>query len=236
MKKLGNLFVATSLLGAAGTVTAGAEDDPVLIMGKLDQLEVRKTAGKDPIIAEGYVWIGQDLNKLWINFDAEKVGAEVEELETQVLYSRAVAPFWDFQAGWRRDHRPQDEKRDWLVLGFNGVAPYLFEVNAQLFFSENSRAAARLSAEYEVLITQNLVLIPEFNINAYSKSDPARGLGSGLSDLSLGVRLAYHLSREFAPYVGVNWDKRFGGTADYARSADHPVQDAQLVMGIRAWF
>jgi len=236
MKKLSKLLVAASLLGAAGQAAAMGEDDPLLFMAKLDQLEVRKTDGKDPIVAEGHVWIGKDLDKFWFKFDAEKVGAELEELETQALYSRAVAPFWDLQIGWRRDHKPEDEKRDWLAIGFNGVAPYWFEVDAQLFLGENGRAAARLSAEYELMFTQKLALIPEFEVNAYSKADDALGLGSGLSDLSLGLRLAYHVTREFAPYIGVNWDRKFGGTADHARADGEPVQDSQLVLGIRAWF
>ena len=236
MKKLQHLFMAASLLGATGHAAAMGNDDPVLFMAKLDQLEVRRTDGKDPIVADGYVWIGKDLHKLWIKFDAEKVGAELEELETQFLYSRAVAPFWDFQVGWRRDHKPADQKRDWLAIGFNGIAPYLFDVDAQLFLGENGRAAARLNAEYELMFTQKLVLVPEFEINAYSKADPARGLGSGLSDMSLGLRLAYHLKREFAPYVGVNWDRKFGGTADYAKAGGDPSSDTQLVLGISAWF
>jgi len=236
MKKLNTLFMATFLLGAASQAAAMGEDDPVLFMAKLDQLEVRKADGKDPIVAEGHIWIGKDLNKFWFKFDVEKVGAELEELETQALYSRAIAPFWDLQVGWRRDHKPADETRDWLAIGFNGVAPYWFEVDAQLFLGENGRAGARLNAEYELMFTQKLVLIPELEVNAYSKADDARGLGSGLSDLSLGLRLAYHLKREFAPYVGVNWDRKFGGTADYARAGGDPSSDTQLVLGISAWF
>jgi copper resistance protein B len=236
MKKLFNLCMAATLLGATGNAAAMESDDPILTMVKIDQLELRKTAGTDPIVLDGYAWVGKDLDKLWIKFDAEKVGAELEELETQFLYSHAVAPFWDFQVGWRRDNKPASETRDWLAVGFNGVAPYLFDVDAQLFIGENGRAAARFNAEYELMFTQKLVLVPEFEVNAYSKSDPARGLGSGLSDTSLGLRLAYHIKREFAPYVGVNWDRKYGGTADYARATGEPRSDTQWVLGISAWF
>jgi len=236
MRKLLQSLLAVALCGTATTASAMKDDDPVLLMAKLDQLEVRRTDGKDPIVAEGHVWLGKDLNKLWLKFDAEKVGAELEELETQLLYSRAVAPYWDVQVGWRRDHKPADQTRDWLAVGLNGVAPYFFEVDAQLFFGEDSRAAARLKAEYELMFTQKLVLIPEGEVNLYSKSDPARGLGSGLSDLNLGLRLNYYIRREFAPYVGVNWDRKFGDSADFARADGAPVKDSQLVLGVRAWF
>lgn len=236
MKKLLNLFMAATLLGAAGNTWAMKEDDPLLWMLKLDELEVRDTDGSDPIVADGYFWVGRDLDKLWVKFEAEKVGAEVEELETQLLYSRAVAPYWDVQLGWRRDHKPADAQRDWLALGFNGIAPYWFEVDAQLFVGENGRGAARLSAEYELMFTQRLVLIPELEANAYTDADPAIGVGSGLADVSLGLRLAYHLKREFAPYIGVNWGRKFGATADLARDEGERVEDTQLVLGIRAWF
>lgn len=236
MKPIKTLLLAAPLLAGAHSACAMTDDDPLVFMAKLDQLEVRKADGKDPIVAEGHAWLGHDLNKLWFKFDAEKVGAELEELETQLLYSRAIAPYWDLQVGWRRDHKPSDEKRDWLAVGINGVAPYFFEVDAQLFFGENGRAAARLKGEYELLFTQKLVLIPEIQANAYTDNDPAIGIGSGLSDVSAGLRLAYHLRREFAPYVGVNWSRKFGQTADFARDEGASVQDTQLVLGVRAWF
>ncbi len=236
MKKLNKTLLAVSVAAATSQVQAGAPDDPVLIMGKLDQLEVRKTGGTDPIVAEGFLWIGKDLNKFWLNVDAEKVGSKVEELETQALYSRGIATYWDFQVGWRRDHKPAKETRDWLVVGFNGLAPYFFDVDAQLFLGENGRGAARLSAEYEMLFTQRLRLIPEFTVNAYTRNDPAVGKGSGLSDLNLGLRLAYQVKREFEPYVGVNWNRKFGKTADYARDEGAAAQNTQLVLGVRAWF
>lgn len=235
MKKLLNLFMAFSLLGAATSASAMKEDDPLLMMFKLDQLEQRN-GDEDPLVAEGYFWIGRDLDKLWVNFDAERLDGSWEELNTQLLYSHAVAPFWDVQVGWGRDHRPSDQTRDWLVLGLNGVAPYQFEVDAQLMVGENGRTAASLSAEYELMFTQKLVLIPEAEMKLFGQDDDARGIGSGLSSASLGLRLAYELRREFAPYVGVNWSRKFGGTADHARDDGEPVQDTQWVIGVRAWF
>jgi copper resistance protein B len=235
MKKLFNLFMAVALLAIAHTTRAAANDDPLLMMFKLEQLEQRN-GKEDPLVAEGYLWVGRDLHKLWLNFDLERVNGELEELGTQLLYSRAVAPFWDVQIGWGRDHKPSTETRDWLVLGFNGVAPYQFEVDAQLMVGDSGRTAASLSAEYELMFTQKLVLIPEAEMKLFGKDDAARGIGSGLSSASLGLRLAYEIRREFAPYVGVNWSRKFGGTADHARDEGEPVQDTQFVAGIRAWF
>jgi copper resistance protein B len=235
MKQLTKLLMAAPLLLAATTASAMTSDDPVLAMLKLDQLELRN-GKQDPLVAEGYFWVGRDLDKLWVNFDAERLNGNWEEVNTQLLYSHAIAPYWDVQAGWSRDHRPSDQTRDWLVLGLSGVAPYEFEVDAQLLVGKKGRTQARLNAEYELMFTQKLVLIPEAGIRLFGKDDAPRGIGSGLSSASLGLRLAYQIHREIAPYVGVNWSRKFGGTADHARDDGEPVQDTQWVVGLRAWY
>jgi copper resistance protein B len=126
--------------------------------------------------------------------------------------------------------------RDWLAIGFQGLAPYFFEIDAAAFIGNNGQTALRLEAEYEVMLTQKLILTPEVEINAYSKDDEATGVGSGLSDIELGLRLRYEIRREFAPYIGVNWNKKYGDTANFSRDEGEDVSDTQFVVGIRAWF
>ena len=116
------------------------------------------------------------------------------------------------------------------------LAPYLFEVDGGIFIGESGQVGARLEAEYEYLLTQRLILSPEIEVDFYSKDDEAVGIGSGLSDLELGLRLRYEIRREFAPYIGVNWTKQFGQTADFARDEGEDTSDVQFVAGIRAWF
>ncbi len=224
-----------SLLFAPVMALAASKDDPLLSMLMVEQLETRSTDGPDPFVFDGQLWIGKDLNKLWIKAELERVDSETEEAELQALYSRAIARFWDLQVGWRRDFRPKPE-RDWLAVGVQGLAPYYFEVDAALFVGEGGRTAARIEGEYEFMFTQKLVLSPELEINLYGKDDPALGVGSGLSDIELGLRLRYEIRREFAPYIGINWNRKFGQTADYARAAGEDVEDTQIVAGIRFWF
>lgn len=112
----------------------------------------------------------------------------------------------------------------------------MFEVDAVMFIGESGQVAARLDAEYEYMFTQRLVLSPEIEINAYSKNDAGRGIGSGIADLSAGLRLRYEIRREFAPYLGINWNRQFGNTADMTRATGEDSSDTQLVVGIRAWF
>ncbi len=233
MKKTISIGVCWAL--CSGAAWAVMEDDPILFKFMIDQLEYRDGDAGNPWVWEADAWIGRDLNKLWIKTEGEYVDSETEEAEGQFLYSRAILPYWDVQAGWRREFRPRPN-RDWFALSLQGLAPYFFEVDASLFVGEEGRTAVRLQGEYELMFTQRLVLSPEIEINLFGKDDPGRGVGSGLSDLELGLRLRYEVRREFAPYVGVNWEKVFGETADFARDEGEPTSDTQFVIGFRAWF
>lgn len=234
-KELFSLLAIPMLLALANPVIAASKDDPLLTMVLIDQLEVRNANDDNPLVLEGQGWIGKDLNKLWLKVELERVDGVTEEAELQALYSKAVAPYWDFQVGLRQDFKPTPE-RTWAVIGFQGVAPYFFEVDTALFIGESGRTALRLEAEYELLFTQQLILTPEIEANFYGQNDKDLGTGSGLSDIELGLRLRYEIRREFAPYIGVNWSKKFGQTAGFSRSEGEDVSDTQFVLGIRAWF
>ncbi len=228
-KKLTVVLVTLS----SSIVWAGMEDDPLLASVLVNQFESRDIGGDNILEWDTDAWLGKDLNKLWIKSEGEYSDGETEDVELQFLYSRAIDIYWDFQAGWRSDLQPG---RQWLALGFQGLAPYFFEIDAAVFVGENGRTAARLDAEYELLLTQRLILTPEIEINLYGKDDLRAGVGSGLSDIEAGLRLRYEFRREFAPYIGVNWTRKFGDTADFLRAKGEDAGDLQFVIGIRAWF
>lgn len=225
------LILIIPTLGVAGEKS----DDPVLTKVMLNQLELQITDGDDLLVWDGEVWIGRDLNKFWFKSSGEYVDSKTENAEIQALYSRAIAPFWDLQLGWRRDIRPTPT-RDWLTVGLKGLSPYFFDIDMALFVGESGRTAARFQAEYEIMLTQKLVLVPEIEMNLYGKNDPSVGIGTGLSDIEAGLRLRYEIRREFAPYIGINWMKMYGNTADYARDEGTDVSDVQFLLGVRAWF
>ena len=229
------LTFGSSLLVNLSALASGMDDDPVITKIMIDQFEVRVTEGADPVVLEAQAWIGQDLRKIWLKTDLERVEGDTEEAEFQALYSQSISPFWELQVGWRHDARPAPN-RDWVVIGFQGLSPYWFEVDTAIFIGESGRIGARLEAEYEVMFTQRLILTPEIEANAYSKDDKSTGIGSGFADIGFGLRLRYEIRREFAPYIGVNWERKFGQTANYARDEGEGIDDTQVVVGVRAWF
>jgi len=237
-KKLCPVYTLLLLLGFASSVVADGMDgmdDPLLTKVMIDQFEIRDADDGNQGVLDGQAWVGKDLHKLWFKLELERTDNATEEAELQALYSHAISPYWDVQFGLRNDFQPSPS-RQWAVIGFQGLAPYFFEVDTALFIGESGRTAVRLEAEYELLLTQRLILAPEINANFYGQNEAKLGIGSGLSDVEAGLRLRYEIRREFAPYIGVNWHKSFGNTADFARDEGADTTDFQWVIGLRAWF
>jgi copper resistance protein B len=202
----------------------------------LDQFEfARGNHGDNGAFLDGQFWYGADFNKLWIKSEGDYSHGGLEDLRTEALWSHAVTSYWDTQAGVRQD-LGEGPGRTWAALGIQGLAPYWLDAEATLYIGESGRTAARLELEYEELLTQRLVLQPKIEMNLYGKDDPKRGIGSGLSDTEVALRLRYELEREFAPYLGVVWRQRYGRTADLARSQGRPASDLQFVAGLHVWF
>lgn len=202
----------------------------------IDQLEYRAQKGGDGYHWEGEGWIGGDINRLAIKSEGEgEVRGALESAELQALYSRAIDPWWNIVGGVRQDFRPQPQ-RTYATVGIEGLAPYWFEVEAQAFLSNKGNVHFRAEGSYDQRITQRLVLQPAAEVNIAAQDVPELGIGSGLSNIELGLRLRYEFAREFAPYIGVNWERNFGDTARYARAAGDRASATSLVMGIRFWF
>ena len=202
------------------------------VMISLGELQIRD--GETGYRWEGEAWVGGDLNRFVVKTEGEGAD-ELESAEVQALYSRAVSPYFDLQAGVRQDFQ-SGPKRTYATVGFEGVAPYWFETSGALFLSSKGEVFGRLEGSYDLRLTQRWILQPRVEVNVTGQDIPALELGSGVSNIELGLRLRYEIKREFAPYVGVSFDRKFGGTADYARAAGKDVEAASFVIGVRAWF
>ena len=192
--------------------------------------------GRDGYSWDAQGWYGGDINKLWIKSEGEgSFGESPEQAEVQALYSRAINPWFNVQGGVRYDLRP-NLKRAHLVLGIQGLAPYWFEVDGALFLSNKGDLTARFEAEYDQRITQKLILQPSFELDLAAQDIPELGIGAGLSTAEAGLRLRYEIVPEFAPYIGVEYERAFGNTADFARAAGEKVGGWSLLTGVRVWF
>ena len=212
------------------------EHEPNYIFFQADQFEYRAQDGDDSLKWDAQGWVGGDYEKLWLKTEgAKRIGGKVEDAEAQLLYSRLLTDFFDVQAGVRYDPEPHP-RRGYAVLGVQGLAPYYFETDVALFLSNEGELSGRFSAEYELLLTQRLILQPSAEVNLSAQDTKARGIGVGVNDIELGLRLRYELRREFAPYIGVNWERKLGQTADIARRDGEDIDIPSLVAGIRFWF
>ncbi len=201
----------------------------------VDRMEAARTSDRTTGQYELQARYGRDYDRVVLKAEGEADDGRLEEARTELLWGHAVATYWDTQLGVRYDSGTGPD-RGWLAFGIQGLAPYWFEVDATAYVGDDGRSALRLEADYELLLTQKLILQPRLEANLYGKRDAGRALGSGLSDLTAGIRLRYEIRREFAPYVGVEWANKYGATADYARAAGEDSRETRVVAGLRFWY
>jgi copper resistance protein B len=211
--------------------------DDTAAFGKLvaDQFEWRHGDGAEGPAWDVQGWYGGDYNKLWFKTEGVRLGSVTEDGRAELLWDHIFSRWWSLQAGMRHD-LGEGPSRNWLALGVQGLAPYFFQIEATGYVGDAGRTAARFRAEYELLFTQRLILQPEFEVNAYGKDDPQRLIGAGFSNLQLALRLRYEMRREFAPYIGVVWERSLGETAELVSNAGKDPSLLQLVAGVRFWF
>ena len=180
-------------------------------------------------------WVGGDIDRLWLRSEGERSAGRTESAEAQALWGHAIGPWWDVVGGVRQDFKPGGSQT-WAAFGVQGMALYNFEAEATLFVGESGHTAARLEGDYDILLTNRLILQPTAELNFYAQNDPQRGVGSGLAESELGLRLRYEVRRELAPYVGLSWNRTYGQTAQYARDEGEDVNQLHWVVGVRLWF
>ncbi len=202
-----------------------------------DRLEYVSGDGDPHFLWDAQGWYGGDLHKFWFKTEGEikTHDGEVEEIEVQALYSRAVLPFFDLQVGVRHDFEPGPE-RTYGVIGLKGLTPYMFEIDAAAFVSNKGDISARVELEYDLLLTQRLIAQPRAELSFALQDVPELGVGSGLSSANLGLRVRYEIAREFAPYIGVSWSRATGQTEDFVRADGGSPSAVSAVAGIKVWF
>lgn len=202
-------------------------------MTNLAEYQVRK--GADGYLWDGQAWFGGDINRFVLKSEGEGTRGEgIEAAELQALYSRAVGVYTDVQIGVRQDFEPRN--RTYATVGFESLFPYWFDIEGAVFLSNKGEVLGRIEGTYDLRLTNRLILQPRAEFNLAAQDTLETGTGSGLSNAELGLRLRYEIRREFAPYIGVSWDRKFGKTADYARALGEDVEATSFVVGLRAFF
>jgi len=195
----------------------------------------RNRDGQNALEWDGRFWLGTATDRLLVKSEGERESGGGSDGKVEAFWSHAISPFWDLQLGARRDIGA-GPKRNWAAVGVEGLLPYNIELTATAYAGPSGRSALALKAEYDLLLTQRLIFTPELQASVYGKNDPQRGIGSGLSQGSLSLRLRYEVTREFAPYVGVSFERKFGQTASYASDAGESRSQAAVIAGVRFWF
>lgn len=201
----------------------------------LDQFEYAHWNAGHAVAIDGEAWYSRDRNKLWLNFEGEHTAGKLEDLRTEALWSHAITAYWNTQLGVRHDFGV-GPGRTWAAFGIEGLAPYWFATAATFYVGQGGRTAARVEAEYALRFTQRWILQPKLEANFYGQNDPQRGVGSGLSELTAGLRLRYEIRREWAPYIGIVRVQRYGSAATFARAAGGAAGETRFVAGVRVWY
>ena len=200
-----------------------------------NRLEAWDASGSTSQAWEGSASFGGDIHRLWLRSEGERSGGTTESADLEVLYGRGISPWWDVVIGAKHDFKP-GASQTWGAIGLQGLAPYFFEMSATAYVGDSGRISASFELEYDMLITNRLILQPLVELEFNSKSDPVRGSGSGLSKAEAGLRLRYELDRRFAPYVGIVHERSFGDTAEFHSAEGESTRDTRVVAGIRVWF
>ena len=212
-------------------------DNEIFATFLADRLEYQTREGNETLFWDLQAWIGTDYHRLYLESEGEYLldSEDVEEAEIELLYGFNISVFWDLRIGLRHDFEPKPS-RTFAAIGLQGLAPYWFEVETTAYISDEGDISATLEAEYDILLSQRLILQPLIETDIALQQVEENRVGQGFNDIELGLRLRYEIRREFAPYIGVSWSRKLGETADMAEDEGEDIDVTSFVAGIRFWF
>jgi copper resistance protein B len=196
----------------------------------IDHLEQGWQNGNNSQHLAGEYWYGRTWDRAVLTFDADRASQQTDA-ELGLYWQHAISTFWNTRLGVRHDSRDELD-RTWIGAGFEGLAPYWFETKAMLYVAEEGVMQLDLETEYDMLFSQRLILQPAFSASVYNKEDPHGEFDIGLGQTRAALRLRYEISRQFAPYVGVQRTHHYGGTAGLLGER----ANTQWLVGVKAWF
>lgn len=238
MKKMAPLLYSLSLV-LASQVSLAVE--PKNFWGiQFEEFEYRydDDSGDKLGVWDGDIFYGTDEYKFrWLTKgEYEKETSDFSTLENQFVIQAPISDFFDAKVGLRFD-TPEGENRSYAVIGLAGLAPQWFEVDLNFYISEKGDTSADIDAEYELLLTNRLILTTSLAADIAFSNDVDIGSGSGLNSTELGLRLSYDvIDRSFSPYIGVVQENLYGKTADLAEDESESTDELFFVLGAKITF
>ncbi|PYB81289.1 MULTISPECIES: copper resistance protein B [Pseudomonas] len=201
----------------------------------VDQLEYQNFENSGALNWNATAWVGGDIDRLWLRTEGEREQGKTHKAELQALWGHAISPWWELVGGLRQDFKPASGQA-WAAFGIQGTPLYGLELEATAYAGERQQTALRLEAGYAMLLTNRWILEPTVEANFFGRNDAGREQGAGLAESEVGLRLRYEITRAFAPYVGVSFNRLHGNRAEQARENDEDSGQTRLVAGVRLRF
>jgi len=201
----------------------------------VDELEYQNFESSSALKWNATAWVGGDVDRLWLRTEGEREQGTTHKAELQALWGHAISPWWELVGGLRQDFKPASGQA-WAAFGIQGTPLYGLELEATAYVGERQQTALRLESSYAILLTNRWILEPSLEANFYGRNDAARDQGSGLADSEIGLRLRYEITRGFAPYLGVSFNRAYGNNAEQLRDEDGDIGQTRLVAGVRLRF
>ncbi|CAI8899773.1 MULTISPECIES: copper resistance protein B [Pseudomonas] len=201
----------------------------------VEQLEYQNFDSSSALNWNANAWIGGDIDRLWLRTEGEREQGVTHKAELQALWGHAISPWWELVGGLRQDFKPASGQT-WAAFGIQGTPLYGLELEATLYAGERQQTALRLESSYAILLSNRWILEPSLEANFYGRNDATRDQGSGLADSEIGLRLRYEITRGFAPYLGISFNRAYGNNAEQIRDEHGDIGQTRLVAGVRLRF
>lgn len=213
------------------------DDEPFFqVLG--DRFEHRSDGSEQVVLWDIDAWYGADYNKFYVesegewNTDKDEPGS----VSMEVFWNHTIRPYWDTQLGIRHDFLDGKDDRSFLAAGVQGMAPYIFEVDATAYLSDEGDPSFVFEAERDFLLTQRLILQPRIETEFAFSDARNYNIGAGFTKVETGLRLRYEITRKFAPYVGVEWERNLGQTANMMQADGEDINKTNFIAGVKFWF
>ena len=181
-----------------------------------------------------FAWLGDDDLKIRLEFEGDRLDSKATNSEVRAFLSWNIAEFWDLETGARFDNAGGNNT--WGLVALHGMLPYFLETTASVFVSGTGDVALRIKHSMDFAVTQDIFISPHAELNAYLRDIPEYEVGAGVSDLEAGLQVRYEITRKFAPYIDVVYERELGETSVIKQALGEDPERATVRAGLKFRF